>query len=399
MQVTVCGGGNAAHTLVGLLASQSSNRVNVYLSWESEVQRWRAGIASEGGIAVLYRGETTLGRPNLISSDPSVVLPGSDLVLLAVPAFAHEAILSQISPFLDDEAWLGAIPARGCFDLCVWDALREKGASLTIFGLQSLPWACRILEYGRSVQVLGNKARLDLAVWPTANTVIMAKQLSELLGIRLDPAPDFLNITLGNTGQLIHPGILYGRFRDWDGRPLTVAPLFYQGVDADTAAILEAMSAEIQELRRALQERLPLRGLSAIRPLSEWLQRSYPDDILDFSNLQAMFNSNRSYAGLRVPVRPDTSGYQPGGVQPDFQSRYLSEDIPYGLISTRGIAELAGVDTPIIDRVILWAQNRLNQEYLVSGKLRGRHLAATRAPQRYGFNSLEQLTDRIGLAA
>jgi hypothetical protein len=392
MQVTVCGGGNAAHALVGLLAAQGSHLVNVYLSFEDEARRWQAGIASQGGIEVLARGASRLGRPQAVSCDPAQVLPGSQLVLLALPAFAHQAVLGQIAPYLEEGTWLGAIPARGAFDLCAWEALGEKSFSLTLFGLQSLPWACRITEYGRRVKILGTKARLDLAAWPADRAAALAQQLGELLGIRLDPAVEFLSLTLAGTGQLIHPGILYGRFQDWDGQPLSEAPLFYQGVDARTAVVLEQMSAEVQRLREALQERFPSLDLSAVRSLAEWLLRSYPDDILDTSSLQAMFNSNRSYAGLRVPMHP-----QPAGLLPDFQARYLSEDIPYGLVPTRGIAELAGVATPTIDRVILWAQERLEQEYLVAGRLRGRHLQATRAPQRYGLHSLEQLASRIGL--
>jgi NAD/NADP octopine/nopaline dehydrogenase, alpha-helical domain len=419
MQVTVCGGGNAAHALVGLLAARGGHLVNVYLSFEGEALRWQAGIASQGGIEVLQRHATSLGCPQVVSSDPSKVLPGSQLVLLALPAFAHQAVLKQVAPYLDDGAWLGAIPARGAFDLCAWDALGEKCFSLTLFGLQSLPWACRIHEYGRSVKILGTKARLDLAAWPAVRAATVAQQLGELIGIRLDPAATFLSLTLAGTGQLIHPGILYGRFQDWDGRPLAEAPLFYQGVDARTTAVLEQMSAEVQHLRRTLQGRFPSLDLSAVRPLAEWLQRSYPDDILDPSSLQAMFNTNRSYAGLRVPMLPQTGG-QPSartpsarqqsegppsartpsaGLLPDFRSRYLSEDVPYGLVATRGIAELAGVATPVIDRVLLWAQARLDQEYLLAGKLRGRNLMATRAPQRYGLHSLEQLADRIGLPA
>jgi hypothetical protein len=402
MQVTVCGGGNAAHALVGLLAAQGSHLVNVYLSYESEARLWQVGIASQGGIEVFQRETTRLGCPHAVSCDPSQVLPGSQLVLLALPAFAHQAVLQQIAPYLDDGAWLGAIPARGAFDLCAWDALGEKCFSLTLFGLQSLPWACRIIDYGRSVKILGSKARLDLAAWPASRAASLAQQLGALFGICLDPAAQFLSLTLAGTGQLIHPGILYGRFQDWDGRPLAEAPPFYQGVDARTADLLEQMSAEVQQLRHALQERFPSLDLSAVRPLAEWLLRSYPDDILDKTSLQAMFNTNRSYAGLRVPVRPQAEGLQTAGLPtagllPDFQSRYLSEDIPYALIPTRGIAELAGVATPTIDRVILWAQARLDQEYLVAGKLCGRHLMATRAPQRYGLRSLEQLADRIGL--
>jgi NAD/NADP octopine/nopaline dehydrogenase, alpha-helical domain len=393
MQVTVCGGGNAAHALVGLLAAPGNHLVNVYLSFEGEAQHWQAGIASQGGIEVLQRHATSLGRPHMVSSDPARVLPGSKLVFLALPAFAHQTVLEQIAPYLDDGAWLGAIPARGAFDLCAWDTLEEKCFSLTLFGLQSLPWACRITEYGRSVQILGVKARLDLAAWPAERAAPVAQHLGELLGICLDPAA-FIALTLAGTGQLIHPGILFGRFQGWDGRSLEDAPLFYQGVDARTAAVLEQMSAEVQRLRQALQESFPTLDLSAVRPLVEWLLRSYSGDILDSSSLQAIFNTNRSYAGLKVPMRQLASGSYP-----DFQSRYLSEDVPFGLIVTRGIAELAGVATPTIDRVILWAQARLDQEYLLAGKLAGRNLMATRAPQRYGLRSLEQLADRIGLPA
>ena len=53
------------------------------------------------------------------------------------------------------------------------------------------------------------------------------------------------------------------------------------------------------------------------------------------------------------------------GLVPDFGTRYLSEDMPYGLVVTRGIAELADLPTFMIDRVITWAQVHLAEEYLV----------------------------------
>jgi hypothetical protein len=80
-----------------------------------------------------------------------------------------------------------------------------------------------------------------------------------------------------------------------------------------------------------------------------------------------------------------------GGLVPDFTTRYLAEDIPYGLVVTRGIAELVGTATPVMDKVITWAQARLEREYLVAGKLQGRDLRATRAPQRYGITKINEL--------
>ena len=50
-----------------------------------------------------------------------------------------------------------------------------------------------------------------------------------------------------------------------------------------------------------------------------------------------------------------------GQYLPDFQHRYLREDVPYGLVVVRGVAEIAGVSTPVIDDVLMWAQHKLGK--------------------------------------
>jgi hypothetical protein len=233
---------------------------------------------------------------------------------------------------------------------------------------------------------LGTKVEVDMAVWPLHRAGEVAGRLTDLLGVHLQPVASFLSLTQAGTGQLIHPGIMYSLFRDWDGRAYAQAPLFYHATDATTAGILQRLSDEVQTIRSTLEHRFPDLDLSAVRPLDEWLLRSYGDAIDDASTLQSRIVTNRSYAGFRAPMRPAN-----GGLVPNFQDRYLAEDIPYGLVVTRGIAELAGVATPTIDEVITWAQARLGREYLVDGKLQGRDVAASRAPQRYGFRKLDDL--------
>lgn len=409
MQITICGGGNAAHTLAGLIAARQDFQVNVYTPLNDEVQRWRQGIAAQGGISVVSDEGTLTGRPHQVSDDPATVVSGSRLVLLSLPAFAHEIILEDIAPHLDKGTWVGVLPARGGFDWCAMNTLAVKNESVTIFGLQTLPWACRIRQYGQEVAILGTKTEVDLAVWPFDRAQGMAALLSDLVRVRMQPISGFLSLTLAGTGQLIHPGIMYGLFHDWDGQAYTEAPLFYQGINTATANILQQLSHEVQSLRTVLEQRYPHLDLSAVRPLDEWLRRSYGDDIADTSSLQSSFVTNRSYAGLRAPMRPTQDG-----LVPDFQARYLAEDIPYGLLVTRGIAELAGVPTPTMDQVINWAQARLGKEYLVAhtrpaatqgnpatparplgnGKVKGRDIGVSRAPQRYGFTTLDDMMSK-----
>src|SRR3990172_8093876 len=386
MITTICGGGNAAHTLTGLLASQKDLSVRVYAPYGDEAERWQQGVRRGGGIIVHPPAGKRSGCPQLISRHAREAVAGSHLVILALPAFAHEATLQAISPYLELGAWVGALPARGGFDLGARAALAACAAQVSLFGLQTLPWACRIQHYGRQAVVLGVKEQVDIAAWPPAQAPVIATRLQELLGVRLNPVDSFLSLTLADTGQIIHPGIMYGHFHAWNGQPYPEQLLFYQGVDSAIAETLERMSAEVQDLRSGLEKRYPGLALSAVRPLSEWMLRSYPGAIENASTLQSQFATNRSYAGLQAPMRPVV-----GGFVPDFEARYLAEDVPFGLLVTRGIALLAGVATPVIDSVLGWAQARLGKEYLVAGRLEGADLAATRAPQRYAITSLGQL--------
>jgi hypothetical protein len=73
-----------------------------------------------------------------------------------------------------------------------------------------------------------------------------------------------------------------------------------------------------------------------------------------------------------------------GKYLPDFNHRFLTEDVPFGLVVIRGIAEIARVPTPCIDKVLSWCQDKLGKEYLVGSRLTGKDLATTRCPQRYG---------------
>ena len=113
MQITICGGGNAPHTAAGLLAAREEHRVNVYLSRADEAKLWQAGITSLGGMTVLRQEGTIKSLPQKISSDPAQVIPGSQMVLLALPAFAHESVLGEIAPYLEPGTLVGALAAKG----------------------------------------------------------------------------------------------------------------------------------------------------------------------------------------------------------------------------------------------------------------------------------------------
>lgn len=386
-KLTICGGGNAAHVLIGL-AGQAGWEVDVFAPLADEAERLRTG----GGITVLQQGKISVGQAHCISPDPAEVVSGSELVLLALPAFAHDTTLRAIAPFLEPSAIVGALPARSGFDFAAHSILAER--DLTLFGLQTLPWACRIVTYGQAVEILGTKEVINLAARPPTLAPRLAKELAALFNVSLQPVSSFLVLTLANPGQIIHPGIMYGLSQGREAIRFTqdTIPLFYQGVDPFTAGLLQAMSTEVQTLARALAAHLPNFDPVEVTPLYTWLIRSYATAIADKSSLQRAFVTNRAYAGLKLPTR----AIGPNTFAVDYTTRYLAEDVPYGLVVTRGLAELVGVSTPTIDEVIYWAQAHLKRSYLLNGRLAGTDLAETRAPQNYGIRTLERLAAVMG---
>jgi len=118
--------------------------------------------------------------------------------------------------------------------------------------------------------------------------------------------------------------------------------LFYQGLDESGAETLRSLSDGIQAIRARLEPDL---DLAAVRPLHDWIVRSYGDDIVDPSTLRSASSPTEPYAGLKAPVRQMADGRY----VPDFSARYLTEDIPFGLTVSRAIGQLAGVDTKALD--------------------------------------------------
>lgn len=380
-KVTICGGGNAAHLVLPLLKDYGVS-VTLYTPFAEEAALFSAGLTS-GGISLVEDGQAPVsGAADLITTDPQIAAQ-ADLVLLVLPAFAHGPTLEALSPYLAEKAVVGAIPARSGFELQADHYLSLKSTKRIIFCGQTLPWACRIIEQGRKVKVLGLKEQVGLAAVPADAASEMSAWLSKALRVNFTPMKGSLAVSLGNIGQVIHPGIMYGLLKNYDNEIWSEEeiPLFYQGVTEEIADLLEALSAEIMKIARLLAQKYRI-DLDEVLPVRQWLFDSYSASIEDKSSLARAFCTNRSYRGLKVPVIKENEGYRP-----DFKSRYLTEDIPYGLLYSKAVAAMIDLPTPHMDQVIQTAGKWAGKNYLdSSGSLAGPDLSEARIPQNYGIN-------------
>ena len=388
--ITICGSGNAAHAMIPIIKSNFNCQINLFFRYQHKVDIFQRIIDERRVITAVQGKEELYGRPDKVSRFPEEVCQDADLILLPLPAFAQESVLLQIIPFLKNEVIIGSIPARGGFEYSLLKILKSvTDKRIKFFGLQTLPWACRTREYASKVDILGKKDIVGLAALPREATLELSEIFTHLLNIKVEPIPNMLTLTLANIGQIVHPGIMYGLFKGNENRKYKKEdiPLFYHGVTSNIAKTLANMSNDMLALTRKLQNRFKNIDLTKVLSLEDWLISSYKNSIVDGRTLETCFVTNQAYQGLYAPMKNLENGYY----KPDFQSRYLTEDVPFGLIVSKAIALLAQVDTPTIDEVIITVSKWMKKEYLVHGDVKGRDISETRIPQNYDLNNLEQI--------
>ncbi|KAF8820340.1 naD/naDP octopine/nopaline dehydrogenase, alpha-helical domain-containing protein [Cardiosporidium cionae] len=388
LTITICGGGNGAHVAAGYLASRKGFRVNVLTRRPKDWSQMITVYTEKSSWA--YKGTIT-GTLYCVTDDPSLVISGSDIIFVAAPANAHYPILKKIACYLQPHVLLGTLFAQGGFD---WAVLRALDGDLSrvhaIFGIQNIPWLCRIREYGKSVEILGPKQSLWLASIPLESACSTARLVAVMFEIRTEVVPNFLSLTLTPSNQIIHPARYFGIFHDWDG----VSPIkkdkiqwgLYSEMDSLSAFWMEKLDTELQNIKKGLVKRVPALDLSYVIPLGQRVVLQYQDDVGDCTNLQTIFATNRAYAECITPVTE-----VPGGYKPAVHSRLFWEDIPYGLCILKNIAEMLNLATPAIDKMIEWHQHFMNKSFLINGSLNREIISETASPEAYGIRDIEKL--------
>ncbi|MGH2618082.1 MAG: NAD/NADP octopine/nopaline dehydrogenase family protein, partial [Thermomicrobiales bacterium] len=114
---------------------------------------------------------------------------------------------------------------------------------------------------------------------------------------------------------------------------------FYEeGVTPSVVKVIEAVDRE----RLALGEALGLR----LTPVAEAFHRA---GFGPAGDLWATINGSRMLTALRAPGQVDT--------------RWLTEDIPYGLATWASLGARLGVETPVIDSLVTLASATLEQDF------------------------------------
>lgn len=334
MKICICGGGNLGHVTAGYFASHENLKVSLLTT---KPQQWSRYLEVIDGKGKVYKGKL-----EKVSSVPKDVVPEADMVLICLPGFAIHDVLYSIAPWLDKTTLVGTVVSSTGF---FFEAKNVLPQNQPLFGFQRVPFISRIVNYGHVAEIKGYKESLSVAVEQTNNKEEIRATLETLFNTPVKLLDSFYEVSLSNSNPLLHTARLYTMWKYWEpGISYDRNPEFYCDWTIEAAQLLIDMDEEFQ----ALLKKLGLKE-GAIPSILQYYEST------DAESLTKKLHSISAFKGISSPMITNKFGK----FEPDFTSRYFTEDFPYGMKFIVETGEKYQCPMPTINKVYQWGLSKI----------------------------------------
>lgn len=344
-KITILGGGHAgfAHA-----ADLSIKGFEVTLFEVPEMAETIAEVKQLGGIESVPDSSTGLkggfGRLHQVTTDASEALAGADVAFVVVPAFAQESFARAIAPHVKEKQIVVLSPGNFGGAVTFARSLGEYGCQTLpiLCEAQSMIYACR--KGGpASIRIFGIKQGLRFAVFPSRMTDEVIPTIQKIFPT-VEAAPNILWTWLSNPNAIAHPPVTIlnaGRIEGTGGDFL----FYVEGITPAVDRVLQALDRERMALGAAL-------GL----------------ELMPHSEMTKLWYGHQGFQGPTYPDKARNPVYASIKAEQELDSRYLTEDVPYGLVPIEDMGNLVGVDTPICSALINLSNGLLDRDFRQIGK-------------------------------
>ena len=308
--IAVIGAGNAGHAMAAHL-SLKGLPVRFY-----ELPRFADNIRpvqERGGIELTGVVAEGFAKLELITTDIAAALKGVSHIFVATQALAHEAVAELCAPYVEENQTIMLFPGSGGA-LQVAKTFKDKGVTHKVYIAEAvtLPYACRVKGPAWVNIHYGPGAREVIAAFPGVDSEAVVEAAKPAYPM-LTAATHVLEAALYNGNILLHPvGVIFnlGRIEYSQGE-------FWMYKEGFTPSVKKIMAALDQE-KMALLAALNVEPRN-FEEYYEW--RYQKDPWADFA---------------------PTSSKGPASAN----TRYISEDIPIGMVLWASLGELLNIPTP-----------------------------------------------------
>ncbi len=336
-RVTVLGGGNTAFSIAAKLSLDGFE----VLLWEHP-DFAPAIDPLRGALTIHLEGPVVSGAGRLagVTTDAREAAAWSDRLVCSVPSYAHKPFAEAFAPVVGAGKLIALLPGNlGTLEFA--KILRDAGSSgCLLVESDTAPYVCRKTGPDRAV-IWGIVPALGIGVFPASRTAEAMESMS-LLFPGATAYDHVLEAGLAALNPIVHPpGVLLNA-----GRVERSRGEFYfyeEGVTPGVVRVIEALDRERLALGSAY-------GI-ALTPVAEAFAKA---GFGPAGDLWSVINGSRMLTALRAPGQLDT--------------RWLTEDLPYGLAMWAALAEGVGVEMPIARSLITLGSALLGRAFAAGGR-------------------------------
>lgn len=345
MKVMIYGSGHSGCAHAAYLSNQGHE---VHLYDIPEFENNLKYIQEHG--ALTMKGYMTGYCPiALATANIEEAIEGVDVIIIIVPSFAHELAAKKLAPYLEDHHIVVLAPGGPYGTVAFKKTVTEAGnhANFKLAEALSSVLACRRSSESE-VWIKGIKAKMPIATLP-AGDIDEIMPILEVLMPQFIKAPNIVYTSMANNNAVVHPFAALlntGRIENQPGQ----FDLYWDGITKSVGACQDALDVERVAVGRAMGFEL--------MPMIEEMHMFYDHHggYEGRNDLHAFFDHGYVNGG-------------PGSTGPkDMQHRYITEDIPYGIVPMKQTADLFGVPCPLMDALIAIGSTINHTDYMNSGR-------------------------------
>jgi len=332
-RIAVLGGGNGAHAMAADLALKG---YEVNMCEAPEFKESISTTLERQAIDLIDTwGEKHTVKLNMVTTNFAEAVKGVSYIMMAVPAIGTKSFFNSIVPYLEDGQTI--IKWSGNFSALLFaNMLKEKGVrkDITLAEGHTLPWGCRLVAPG-TVHIMVWVVRLLLATLPAKNIDRVIDDVKNMYPVVA--GENVLATSLNNLNPIVHPvgSVMNAGWIDAVGKD------FYFYRDGNTLSISRGIKAIFEEVSKVANAI----GIKMTEyPEEDFWKKS----AIMSTYVRATFDKEGAVAKISGPS--------------SVKSRYITEDVPYGLVPISKLARKFNVATPLIDSVIEFASviNQIN---------------------------------------
>jgi opine dehydrogenase len=328
MRLAVLGAGSVGPAAAVLAVSRGHQAI----LW-SPSGRGTAGIGATLQAEGLLRGAFAVE----VAARLDDAFRGADAAFLAVPAYAFATVLPRIAEALPPDLPLLISPAASLAPLVLDVLLARRGSPkrrAPIGAMATTPGGARRVGPDR-VRVAMLRSALEVAAVPAAAAPEMARLAHELFGMDAPLSPDALHVAFLNINPIAH-GVL----------ALTNVTRMERAEDWPQYAMMTPFACNLMLAMQAERDAVAAAYGHTLGSLAEFLHRANGVPIGPLHGMTAAI----------AAARPNLLG------PATTESRYVTEDVPFGLAFYLAVGAAKGVTMPVTEGVVrtlevLWGRD------------------------------------------